>query len=141
MADLTITAASVLASANAIIERRYNFGATVTQGQAVYLDANTEWQLLDADAAATGNGVSNVRGIALVSGADGQPAIVALKDDDFTPGATLTVGASYYASGTAGGIAPAADLASGDYVVFLGVAKSTTKLNLNPTAAGAQVPV
>ena len=140
MADLTITAANVAASANAKLERRYNFGATVTQGQLVYLDSNFRWLLADADAAATGNGVSDIRGIAVNAGSLGQPATVALQDPDFTVGATLTVGTSYYSSGTAGGICPASDLGSGDYPVFVGVAKTASKLNLNPTAAGAAIP-
>lgn len=136
MADLSITAANVVASANATILRQYNAGATVTAGQVVYLDANSKWQPMDANASATGNDPANTRGIALGGAANNQPLAVATKDSWFTPGASLTNSASYYASPNAGGIAPAADITSGNYATFLGVARSTTVLNLNPTAAG-----
>lgn len=139
MADLSITAASVVASANATVYKNYNFGATVTAGQVVYLDANNLWQLKDANAAVTGNLVNSTTGITLVGGANGQPGTVAVKDSDFTPGATLTNGASYWASANAGAIAPVADVTTGNYATFIMVAKSTTKANLNPTGAGIAV--
>lgn len=138
MSDLSITAANVAASNTAIIERRYPFGATVTQGQVVYLDSNNRWQLGDASAV-TGNNVEDKRGVALVSGANGQPAVVCVKDTDFTPGATLSNGAVYAVSTNAGNIADIADITSGNYPVFVGIAKSTSKLNLNPTAAGIDI--
>ena len=52
MADITITAANVVASAGARIEHG-TAGATVTAGQIVFLDSTTtgKWQLADADAA------------------------------------------------------------------------------------------
>lgn len=143
MADLSITAANVVASNQAIVEKRFNFGATITQGQVVYLDTNNLWQLVDANAAATGNEVNTPRGVALSSGANGQPGVVVTRDVDFTPGATLTNGAAYFASPNAGAIAPSADIVgtniTGNYPTFLGLAKSATKLNLNPTAAGVTV--
>jgi hypothetical protein len=139
MADISITAASVAASNQATIRREYPFGATVTAGQLVYLDSNNRWQLMDSNAASTGNGVTDTRGIALHGGANTQPAAVVTADPDFTPGGTLTNAAAYYASPNAGALAPAADITTGNYAVFMGVAKSTTKLNLNPTAAGIAV--
>src|SRR5690606_40040482 len=59
-----------------------------------------------------------------------------VKDTDFTPGATLSNGGVYAVSTNAGNIADIADITSGNFPVFLGIAKSTSKLNLNPTAAG-----
>lgn len=139
MADLSITAASVIASANATVYKQYNFGATVTTGQVVYLDSSNTWQLKDANASSTGNLVNSVTGVSLVGGANGQPAAVVVKDSDFTPGGTLSNGASYYASPNAGAVAPAADVTTGNYPTFLFVAKSTTKAHLNPTGAGIAV--
>jgi hypothetical protein len=139
MADISVTAASVVASANAVILRQYNAGATVTAGQVVYLDSNYKWQLMDANASATGNSPDNTRGIALGGGANNQPLAVATRDSHFTPGATMSNGIAYYASPNAGGIAPVADLGAGNYPTFLGIAKSTTILNLNPTSAGITV--
>lgn len=139
MADLSVTAANVIASANAVILRQYNAGAAITAGQIVYLDANSKWQLMDANAAATGNHPDNIRGVALGGGANNQPIAVATKDSWFTPGATLGNGIAYYASPNAGGIAPVADLAAGNYPTVLGIARSTTVLNLDPTASGIAV--
>lgn len=139
MADISITAASVRASANGVILKQYNYGATLTAGQLVYLDTNSKWQAKDANAAVTGNNVADVTGVTLSGGANNQPGVVCIRDSDFEPGATLSNGASYYASANAGAICPAADVASGNYPTFVMVAKSTTKANLNPTAAGIAV--
>lgn len=140
MADLSITAASVLASANCAPTRGINYGATITQGQVVYYDSTTAtWKLADANGSSTGNAANSRLGIALVSGANQQPGVVAERDSYFTPGATLTNGASYWVSSTAGGICPVADVASGNVAQFLGVAKSTTILHLNPTPSGCTV--
>ena len=135
MADISVTAGSVLASASADIERRFNFGATVTAGQCVFLDDNNLWQLYDANLG-TGYEATRRRGIALVGGANGQPGVVGMKDSDFTPGGTLTNGTAVFASNTAGGIAHDVP-SSGAFPVVLGIAKSTSKMNLNPTASGA----
>ena len=51
-----------------------------------------------------------------------------LKSGDLTIGATLTAGTAYYLSDTAGGICPLADVGSGEYVVLIGIAKSTSVL-------------
>lgn len=140
MADLSITAASVLASANCAPTKQYLAGATITQGALVYLDPTTNtWKLTDADASSAGN-LSNSRiGIALVGGSANQPMDVAERDVFFTPGATLTNGVAYYASRNAGGICAVADVGSGNYATFVGIARTTAVLNLNPTASGITV--
>jgi hypothetical protein len=139
MADISITAASVLASANAAPLKQYNFGATVTAGQVVYLDADNKWQLTDSNASAAGNNANSIVGIALVGGANNQPGVVVTRDINFTLGGTLTNGIAYYVSPNAGAIAPVADIGSGNYATVLGVARSTTILNLNPTPSGIAV--
>jgi hypothetical protein len=139
MADLSVTAASVAASSAAVVVNKYNFGATVTAGQAVYLDSSTNtWKLIDSNAAVTGNELATVKGIALNGGASGQPASVCVKDTDFTPGATLTNGSPVFSSTTAGGVTHDVP-GAGAYPTVLGIAKSTTKMNLNPTASGAVI--
>jgi hypothetical protein len=139
MADISITAASVLASSSAVIDRLHNFGATVTTGQSVYLDPTAlTWKLIDSNAAATGNELTTVKGVALHGGANGQPAAVVLEDPDFTPGGTLTNGSAVFTSTTAGGITHDVP-SSGAYPTFLGLAKSTTKLNLRPCSSGAVI--
>lgn len=130
MADLAVTATSVLASGQATKETGVA-GAALTAGQLVYKEAATgQFKGTDCDSATAE--VRNIYGVALNGAAIGQPVVVARNDPDFTPGATLVKGSRYYASGTAGGIAPEADLASGDHVALLGVASSTTKLVMNP---------
>jgi hypothetical protein len=139
MADISVTAGSVLASANAVIERKYNAGATVAAGDVVYLDSNNKWMLMDSNASAAGNNVADTRGIALGGGANNQPIAVCTRDSFFTPGATLTNGIAYYASPNAGKIAPVGDIGSGNYATVLGIARTTTVMNLNPTASGIAV--
>jgi hypothetical protein len=74
-------------------------------------------------------------GIALNGASLNQPLAVQ-KSGDITIGATLTAGARYYLSETAGGIQPEADLASGEYVCLIGLAKSTTVLAISIQAPG-----
>lgn len=135
MADLTITAASVVAGANARIERG-TAGATITSGQVVYLDSATtgKWQLADADSATAAARAPH--GIALNGAALNQPVAVQT-EGDITIGATLTAGTAYYLSDEPGGICPVADLATGDYVVLVGLAKSTSVLAIDIQNSGA----
>lgn len=139
MADISITAASVLASSSAIVLKNYSAGATITTGQTVYLDSTTStWKLVDSNAAVTGNELATTKGISLNGAASGQPLEVCIKDTDFTPGGTLTNGVAVNSSVTAGGITH--DIpTTGAYPTVLGIAKSTTKMNLNPTSSGAVI--
>lgn len=133
MADISITAANVIAGSNA--RRVYKTAAaTITAGQVVYQLAAGTVGLADA------NGTTpafNVLGIAENGGGTGQRISVLTEDDDLTIGATVAIGDVLILSATAGGIAAVADAASGHYVTFLGVAKSTTKINFKPVASGA----
>lgn len=139
MADLSVTAASVLASSQAQIERSYNAGATLTAGQAVYLNSSNLWVANDANIAAAG-AIATKRGIALNGAANGQPIAVVLSDPGFTPGATLTVGQTYAVSANAAMIAPISDLTTGDYPQLLFIATSTTVANMQPFAGGTIKP-
>jgi hypothetical protein len=132
MADLSITAASVVAGSNATIDRSGLAGVTITAGQTVYWDtASSRWKLADNN----GSGTRAPGGIALNGASSGQPLAVQTSGD-ITIGATLTAGTAYYLSATAGGICPVGDLSSGDDVALLGVAKSTTVLRLGIIAPG-----
>jgi hypothetical protein len=134
MSDISITAANVVASGGATIDRSANAGASITAGQVVYKDDTTgTWKLADNNSATAE--AKTPEGIALNGAASGQPLAVATAGD-ITIGGTLTAGSPYYLSGTAGGIAPAADLASGMNVCLLGLAKSTTVLTLRIQAPG-----
>lgn len=135
-ADISLTAASVVPGANAKLVTKIA-GATITAGQVVYEDTgdSNKVKLADTDSATALARV--VFGIAAGGAAAGQPVRIIREDDDLTLGGTVAIGDILILSGTAGAVAPSADAATGDYVVFLGVAKSTTKINFKPVASGA----
>ena len=137
MSDISVTPASVLAGTNAEITRGIA-GATITAGQAVYLDATTtgEWLLADSDSATVIARGSAKFGVALNGASDGQPLAIQT-GGDITIGATIVAGVAYYLSDAPGGICPFADLATGDYVTLVGIAKSTTVLAIDPLYSGA----
>lgn len=133
MADLVITAASVLPGSGATI-REVTWGATVTAGKVVVADPATgKWVLADNNHATAALRIA--AGIALNGGADGQPGHV-LTAGPVTLGAVLTAGVAYYLSDTAGGIAPVADVGSGERSVLLGIATSTTVLDFDVQDSG-----
>lgn len=136
MANLSITAANVVASSVARIERGTS-GATVTAGQVVYLDAVTtgKWQLADADAVTAPARGQGKTGIALNGASDGQPLAV-LTGGPITIGATLTPGTAYYLSDDPGMICPLADVTGGDYYVLIGMATSASALNVDIQYSG-----
>ncbi|NRP70606.1 hypothetical protein ILFOPFJJ_01487 [Ensifer psoraleae] len=128
MADISITAANVAVSNNAVVEHG-TAGTTVTAGQVVYKNTATgKYELADADSATAA--VKRPIGVALNGASNGQPLAIQ-KSGDITIGGTLVAGTAYYLSPNPGGIAPLSDVLSGDDVVLLGLAKSTTILSLD----------
>lgn len=133
MADLSVTAANCLQNSNAVVEDG-TAGATITAGQAVYLDVSTRTYLLaDADHATAA--ARQPRGIALNGASLGQPLKIQMRGD-ITLGATLTPGTTYYLSNTAGGICPVADVGTGEYFCTIGIAKSATVLAIGINYSG-----
>lgn len=133
MADLIITAASVVASSAAKTHTALA-GETITAGKAVYLaTASGKYMLADSNSATAEARVP--KGIALTGSSLNQPCVVALSGQ-VTIGATLTAGVAYYLSDTPGGICPVADVGSGEYPSILGIAKSTTVLDIKIQSAG-----
>jgi len=130
MAALSITVGNV--SFNSGTVRTLNAGLTITAGQAVYEDANSAWQLSDADGQAT----AVCDGIALHGSLTGQPLRV-LKEGTMNLGATLAVGIPYFIHTTAGGIGVIGELSSGDYTTFIGIATATNNLELKIYISGA----
>lgn len=136
MADLSITAANVLAGSGAR-SKLGTAGATITAGKSVYLDtSDSKYKLADCDSATAA--VRSPIGIALNGASDGQPLVV-LEQGPITIGATMTAGIAYYLSPNAGGICPVADILTGDYPVILGIATSTTVLEVNIQEAGVAI--
>lgn len=132
MVDITITATGVLPGSNAVVDRGSVAGAAVTAGQVVYKEAATGLiKLADCDSATAEAKVPY--GIALNGAAIGQPVAVQISGD-ITVGGTLVGGTAYYLSDTAGGLRTTPD--TGDLVVLLGLAKSTTVLTLRIQNSG-----
>lgn len=133
MTDLSITAANVIARGTAK-KVPGTAGASITAGQVVYLDsADGKFKLADNDSATAA--ARSPYGVALHAASDGQPLVVA-RSGPVTIGASLTAGVAYYLSGTAGGICPVADLSTGDYPTIIGIATSTSILNIDIQESG-----
>ena len=138
MADITVTAASVVEYAGAVTEQ-VTYGTTIAQGKVVYLDAtdgNKAKLAINTSAAA-----AEARGIALTSGASGQVGMIIRSGTQSTPsglnpGGTVNVGTVYAVSGTAGGIAPIADVAVGRFTTVLGIGTTTSRINVDIQAGG-----
>lgn len=134
MVDLSITSANVVAGSGA---KKVSgiAGVAVTAGQVVYLDSATStYKLADTDSATAA--VRSPAGIALHAAAANQPLTI-LTSGPITIGATVAVGDVYFLSGTAGGIAPAADVAAGDYPAIIGICTSTSVLDVKIHESGA----
>lgn len=137
MADLTITAANVVAGSGAKIVHG-TAGASVTAGQVLYEDASDSNKLKLADNDSATAAVRSPVGIALHAAASGQP-LSYLAKGPITIGATTAVGTVYCLSSTAGGICPSADIATGDYNTIIGIGTSTTVIDVLIHEAGAAV--
>ena len=139
MADVSVTAANVLASSRAT-KQVYTAGATITAGQSVYFDSATNTvKLANANSTAA---TAAVIGVALHAALANQPVVICLADPAFTPGFTLSLasatGGIYLLSGTnAGGICAKADFASGWTPVPMIVALTTTTGILQIVSGGA----
>ncbi len=95
----------------------------------VYLKSDGEWWKVDADAAATCQGLI---GIALETKTDGQACKVLLngfvRDDDWT----WTVAGPIYASTTAGALTQTAPSGTDDIIKIIGVATHADRMYLHP---------
>jgi len=134
--DLAITAASVVSSTSPTTTDG-TAGATITAGQAVYLDsADSKYKLADCNLSSA---AAQAVGIALHGAANGQPLKIQW-GGNITIGGTVTVGTIYVLSGTAGGIAPMGDLTTGWRTTIVGVGTSATNISLRLYASDALVP-
>lgn len=134
MADLSgITAVRPTATT---VTRVVQYGGTVTAGQALAVN-DEKYVPADANASST---LAAASAIAMTSGVADGYGVVALSGPIILVGTTMSVGEVYFASPTAGGIMPASDKATGDWVTILGTAATATQLNLSMKATGVQVP-
>lgn len=130
MADISITAANVIAASGADIGRG-PAGATITAGQPVYVDASDSNKIKLADNNASSSTADAV-GVSLHGASSGQP-IAYIKSGGLTAGATLVAGQTYITSTTAGGIKLIADqgtAGSGEYPVIVGMAYTTAAMTV-----------
>jgi hypothetical protein len=131
MGDVNLTEASVKPTATTIIARG-TYGDTIVQGTILYYAATTDtWEIADCTTSAA---TANAGGMALSSGADGQPGRIATGGDVTVD--NISLASPVYILSEAGQIAPSADLANDDYITVVGVASSTTNLKLSFKAAG-----
>lgn len=139
-ADVTITAANVVPS-SAAQKTSGVAGATIAAGQLVYRDASdsNKFKLTDADSATAAARV--VYGIAINSASAGQPLNVCTSDTALAIGThSQAVGTIIIMSDTAGGLMPAADVETGDYVTVVAIAKSATTIAFGILESLAAVP-
>ena len=135
MADVTITAAQVQPSPTGGWTLGQGIaGGTITAGQPLYADATDGGKLkpTDADAAAT----AAARGIALSNAADDQPIRYLVSGPIILGVGNLVRGRSYFVSATAGGICRESDVASGVYTTSLGLATTTSQLDVQIQSSG-----
>lgn len=137
MADIAITASSVVAADGAVSKQEYIAGATIAAGDIVYVDTanNNVVKLAQADGTAL---EATVKGMALNSAASGQPVLVAVSGD-VTVNSVLTVAQVYILSATAGKIClDVTDLDSSEYLSIVGIGTTATNLKLNIFNSGVE---
>lgn len=134
MADLSVTAANVLASASAGTISYKTAAVAITRGQYIYLLAAGTVGLADANATTPAN---SIEGCALADCAAGQKCLYVQSDTGFTPGFSATAGDDVWLSQTAGACTKTkADLTSGATVIWLGSMTSSTVMKFAPVSGG-----
>jgi hypothetical protein len=137
MADLAITAAFVEAGGKGAEVSHGICGETMTAGQAVYLDSATQrFKKARANAGTT----DDVVGIALHNAEDGQP-LAYLTRGPLLINAVAVPGTVFVLSAAnAGGIAPVSDGAAGNFVTLVGIATTSSLLEIQIQVSGVQKP-
>lgn len=147
MADISVTAANVVPGADAVIEM-VTAGEAFTAGMAIFIDTPAR------NAAAAGPGTGNGRayksdvdlagrkhcdGIATADALAAGARVGMQTGGELTAGATLGIGTMYFASNTAGGIMPGADLSSGEQIcpAYYGVTAAIGRVTVGTTGRSA----
>lgn len=126
MADIVITATAVKAVANARLFSGVA-GETIAAGKTLAVDPATgKYVLADSNHASAWR--RQVKAIALCGASLDQPLFVHKSGLLDLGTAVLTLGVAYYQSDTPGGICPFADVGTGENVVLIGLAKTTSQL-------------
>lgn len=140
MADYALTPANIVFSDEASLVGGQIAGAAIETGEIVYYDEDAKkWELAQATSAEAA-GESDIGMAACSAEADGHPLVVCKFDPELTLSATLAVNTFQVVSpANPGGIAPSADLGSGNYLTHLGTAISTTQMRFAPFVTNATV--
>lgn len=133
---ISITASAFSPSALATIN--YGIaGATITQGQPLYIDTANSNVLKLADSNTGGLIAATVCGLATQSVSAGQRVGYVVQDPNLTIGSTQLAGNDLWLFTTAGTMTvTASDVASGSYAIHLGNYTTTTTVNLLITIGG-----
>lgn len=146
MANFSVTAANVVQSSNAQVQRG-TAGVPIIAGQVLYLDASSPTRLLQLAAAnltVSGNPIVPV-GIAVNSAAAGQQVNYVALDPAFTPGIIFAgfpagTAISLVLSRTPGLLCQPGDLIAGDQQVFMMLPTGTATASLSIVPAGVVLP-
>ena len=136
MALVAVTAAQVQkGSGTSVAFGSGEAGAAITAGQPIYLDSSNAGKVTPALAATEAE--ADCKGIAVADAAAGQICPYQ-RSGSITLGAdaSLTQGKGYWLSTTTGRIGDESDIDGTDFITFLGVASSTSVLDLNIFASG-----
>lgn len=139
MPDISIGDSAVTVSSTASKEVVVVAESVVPGDLLSYNTTNSNWELADADTSVeSGSATDSYLRMAISGGAAGQWVTVVGAGETVTMDAVLTKGTVYYASTTAGAITTTAP-SSGDYLVIVGYATSTTTLKLLLLSTGVVV--
>lgn len=137
MADLIVVEANVALGTTAGSKTTpTQAGVTIARGEVYYEDAvdSNKAKLAQADDSAG----KYAKGVA-ITGASADGYFDGVTEGPYNPGVAVTKGVMYYVSGSAGsagGIAPYADLTAGDEIVEFGRASSTSEIIVKINATG-----
>lgn len=131
MADLVVVATNVKPGASAVTKRAIA-GEAITAGQGVFIAVDGQIELAEKDLTAAD---AAAVGISLNDAAVDQPVEYAITGD-VNMGAILAVGQTYIVGAAAGGIAPEADAAVGNFTTVLGIATTASNLKLGILQSG-----
>lgn len=128
MADIAITAANVVASGTGQGRVSGTAGEAIAAGKNMYLDpVSKKWMLADSNSATAA--ARHAGAVAANSAAANQP-INGFSSGAVVIGGTLVANTPYFLSDTPGGLCPIADVGTGEYLCQIGIAISTTVLQI-----------
>jgi hypothetical protein len=132
MADITITPANVAPSVQT--NSRGIAAAAIAAGDVIAFDPTGKLIQADANSATSPEDVPI--GIAVCSGATGQPVLYVSTDPNLAIGGTTASGIPYFLSGNPGKICVAADLVTGMKTSLIGFGATGNKMSVRIIPSG-----